>query len=148
MPWKPHIWTIAKVIILIISLEEGVSLILNLRDEDSAPPLWISPIAALLCFLFGLLVRRASWTPPWTERELWLANPFRFVLKPWERESYYHPPFFHLGALYFVAGGASALAVAAFSRPVMLGHGATILAMGAGLWLGIRLRDLRLKQKP
>jgi len=55
---------------------------------------------------------------------------------------FYYPPFYHLGAFHFIAGGLGALAYSAFLRPEMTGHGALILAMGLGLWIGIRVPDV------
>ena len=70
------------------------------------------------------------------------VESFRYVLKPLDREAFYYPPFHHLGALSFVAAGAGALLFAMFARPAMIGHGAMMLSMGVGVWLGFRVRDI------
>jgi len=100
---KENGWLIAKVVLVLFFLAIGPSMISDLRAED-APPLWIAPLVLLGGFIMGLVSRFASRTPPWTERELWLANPFRYVFKFRDTEKVYYPPWIHLGALTFIGG--------------------------------------------
>jgi len=137
---KENGWLIAKVVLVLFFLAIGPSMISDLRAED-APPLWIAPLVLLGGFIMGLVSRFASRTPPWTERELWLANPFRYVFKFRDTEKVYYPPWIHLGLSPLLAGFGE-LAYSAFFRPEMIGLGAMISAIGTGWWTGIRLPDV------
>ena len=139
---KANAWLIIKAIFVLVSILMGASVISDLRDEELAPPLWIGPIVCSLGFLMGVVARTASRTPPWTERALWQANPFRRVFSLHDKQGCFDPPWVHLGALSFIGAGAGAFAFAVSSRPAMIGHAATILGGGIGIWLGLRLRDL------
>jgi hypothetical protein len=136
-----------KLAFLIIAVIGGGSLVLDLQDGEGAPPIGVSAIVLLLTFGLGLMVRASSGTSTWSERELWRANPFRYFVNPLNREAYFYPPLFHLGAITCSAGGASAVVVSAFTSQEMIGHGAVLLAMGMGSCLGIRWWDvMRMKR--
>jgi hypothetical protein len=142
------IWILVKLSLLSWLAFEGHQLVSDFNDADETPPLWIALIVLTICIFMGLALRASSQTPAWKERELWLANPFRYVVRPFDKEAFYYPPFFHLGALGFIASGASAVVSAVYSQPKMIGDGLIIFAGGAGLWFGMRMRDIFKPQKP
>lgn len=142
MQLRRYKWLILKTPFLFIPVAGSWSLVSESGAKVGAPPLWISPVVLLLCFALGSFIRASSRTPSWSKWQLWLANPFCYVFKPWEREGYYHPPLFHLGAVSFGMGGLTMLVFAASAHHAMIGHGATLLAIGSGCWLGVRWKDL------
>ena len=148
MRLKENAWLIAKLVLVFSVPLIGASMISDLGAENTTPPLWIAPLVFVLCFIGGLVCRFASRTPPWTERELWFANPFRYVFRFRDPETPFYPPWIHFGAFStFISPGLGALAYSIFFRPEMNGHGATIFAMGLGLWFGIRSPDILKSRK-
>jgi hypothetical protein len=130
-------WILIKLTILILLLIEGVSV--ASEHQSDAPPLWIAPICGGLGVCLGLALWQSKSSTMWREADLWRANPFKYFLRPFHREAFYYPPFYHLGAVGFTIGGLGALVFGVAKHPESVGYGALLFSAGIGWWIGIKL---------
>ena len=72
-------------------------------------PAWVILVGAMWMFGGMIVMRSTKWRERWTERELWMANPFRNLFT-FENKAV----FFHFAAINSVAGGLGILTGGSF----------------------------------
>jgi hypothetical protein len=83
----------------------------------------------MILFVVGLQAVN-PWSASVWRRPSWCLNPFQ-AKEPLQ--------FFHLGAFHFMAGGVVGLAAALFRGPAGVPLAVSLIAIGCGIWLGVRL---------
>jgi hypothetical protein len=95
----------------------------------SACPILLLACPIMILFVVGLQAVNRRSAPVW-RRPSWSLNPFQ-PKEPLQ--------FFHLGAFHFIAGGMVGLAAALFRGPTGVPLAVSLIAIGCGTWLGVRL---------
>ena len=95
----------------------------------SACPVLLLACPIMILFVVGLQAANPLSAPVW-RRPSWSLNPFQ------PREPL---QFFHLGAFHFMAGGVVGLVAAIFRGPAVVPLAVSLISVGCGVWLGVRL---------
>lgn len=103
----------------------------------SACPVLLLVCPIMILFVVGLQAANPLSAPVW-RRPSWSLNPFQ-PKEPLQ--------FFHLGAFHSMAGWVVGLAAAVFRGPAGVPLALSLISIGCGIWLGVRLCMIVFKRK-